>query len=391
MRSASVSQKRIPTREETIGVTKFNSLTELALLEHCLRQDLNKVAKRAMAVFDPLEVEIENWEEGKVDMLEAVNNPENPDAGTRKVTFGREIFIEQDDFMETPPPKYYRLAPGQEVRLRWAYIIKCTDVIKNADGSIKEIHCTYDPETKGGNPTDGRKIKGTIHWVNAADSISAEVRLYDRLFTKEFPEDVEEGHDFIESINPASCEIIRDCRLEPALATLPPETRVQFERLGYFCTDRYDHKPGTPVFNRTVGLKDSWAKIEKKADNAAKPAAKPAPAEKAPENVALIDIADFAKLQLVTAKILEAEAIPNTDKLLKLKVNCGGERQIVAGIAKFYKPEELPGKTIVIVKNLQPATLCGVESFGMLLAAKRKKELRLLTVDGDIPEGTPIG
>ena len=374
-----------------VGITKFNGLTDMAVFESCIRDELNKTASRYMAVLRPLKLVITNYPEGQSETLDAVNNPENPDAGTRKVTFGREIFIEQDDFMETPPPKYYRLAPGQEVRLRWAYIIKCTDVVKNADGSIKEIHCTYDPETKGGNPADGRKIKGTIHWVNATDSISAEVRLYDRLFTKEFPEDVEEGHDFIESINPASCEIIRDCRLEPALATLPPETRVQFERLGYFCTDRYDHQPGAPVFNRTVGLKDSWAKIEKKADNAAKQTAKPAPAEKAPENVALIDIADFAKLQLVTAKILEAEAIPNTDKLLKLKVNCGGERQIIAGIAKFYKSEELPGKTIVIVKNLQPATLCGVESFGMLLAAKRKKELRLLTVDGEIPEGTSIG
>ncbi|MBQ9367482.1 MAG: glutamine--tRNA ligase, partial [Victivallales bacterium] len=373
-----------------VGITKFNGLTDMAVFESCIRDELNKTASRYMAVLRPLKLVITNYPEGQSETLDAVNNPENPEAGTRKVTFGREIFIEQDDFMETPPPKYYRLAPGQEVRLRWAYIIKCTDVIKNADGSIKEVHCTYDPETKGGNPTDGRKIKGTIHWVNAADSISAEVRLYDRLFTKEFPEDVEEGHDFIASINPASCEIISDCRLEPALATLPPETRVQFERLGYFCTDRYDHKPGAPVFNRTVGLKDSWAKIEKKADTA-KQTAKPAPAEKAPENVALIDVADFAKLQLVTAKIMEAEAIPNTDKLLKLKVNCGGERQIVAGIAKFYKPEELPGKTIVIVKNLQPATLCGVESFGMLLAAKRKKELRLLTVDGEIPEGTPIG
>ena len=373
-----------------VGITKYNGLTDYAVFESCLRDELNKTAPRYMAVLHPVKLVIDNYPEGKTEWLEAVNNPEAPESGTRKVAFSRELFIEQDDFMETPPPKYYRLAPGQEVRLRWAYIVKCVSVVKNADGSIAEIHCTYDPETKGGNPADGRKVKGTIHWVDAATSIKSEVRLYDRLFAVEFPEDVEEGHDFIESLNPHSCDILSDCRLEPGLASLPPETRVQFERLGYFCTDRYDHKPESPVFNRTVGLKDSWAKIEKKD----KPAPAPQAKEKAApalENVAIVDIEDFAKIHLATAKVLAAESIPNTDKLLKLKVDCNGERQIVAGIAKYYKPEELIGKVIVIVENLKPAVLCGVESCGMLLAAKRKKDLRLLTVDGEIPAGTTIG
>lgn len=373
-----------------VGITKFNGVTDVAVMESVLRDELNKTAPRYMAVLHPLKLVITNYPEGKTEMLEAVNNPEDPAAGTRQIPFGRELLIEQDDFMENPPPKYFRLTPGQEVRLRWAYIIKCQEVVKNEDGSIAEIRCTYDPESRGGNPTDGRKIKGTIHWVDANASVKAEVRLYDRLFAKEFPEDVEEGHDFTENLNPDSLSYLTDCRVEPGLASLPPETRVQFERIGYFCTDRYDHKDVTPVFNRTVGLKDSWAKIEKKEQPAA-PKATPKQ-DAAPENVAtLVDINDFAKIQLATAKILAAEPVPNTDKLLKLRVECNGERQIVAGIAKFYKPEDLIGKCIIIVANLKPAVLCGVESFGMLLAAKRKKELRLLTVDGELPPGTSVG
>ena len=247
-----------------VGITKFNGLTDVAVLESCLRDELNKTAPRYMAVLHPVKLIIDNYPEGQTEYLEAVNNPEDESAGTRKVPFSRELYIEQDDFQEVPPPKYFRLAPDREVRLRWAYIIKCVGVEKNADGSIAAIHCTYDTESKGGNPADGRKIKGTIHWVEATNAVSAEVRLYDRLFAKEFPEDVEEGHTFIESLNPNSLEILPDCKVEPGLATLPPEAKVQFERTGYFCTDRYDHKPDKPVFNRTVGLKDSWAKLEKK-------------------------------------------------------------------------------------------------------------------------------
>ena len=262
-----------------VGVTKFNGLTDYAVFESCLRDELNKTAPRYMAVLRPLKLVIENYPEGQSEMLEAVNNPEDPESGVRKVSFSRELFIERDDFMETPPPKYYRLAPGQEVRLRWGYIVKCTGVVRNADGSIAEVRCTYDPESRGGNPADGRKVKGTIHWVDAATCRKAQVRLYDRLFATEFPEDVEEGHDFIESLNPNSCEVLDGCLLEPGLASLPPESRVQFERLGYFCTDRYDHSEESPVFNRTVGLKDSWAKIEKREKAQAPAPAKPASSE----------------------------------------------------------------------------------------------------------------
>ena len=377
-----------------VGLTKFNGLTDYAVLESCLRDELNKTAPRYMAVLHPLKVTITNYPEGQSEMLEAVNNPEDESAGKRNVCFSRDLYIDSDDFAENPPPKYYRLAPGQEVRLRWGYIIKCNEVIKDEQGNVIELRCTYDPETKGGNPTDGRKVKGTIHWVEANTSIVAEGRLYDRLFTKEFPEDVEEGHSFTEYINPASLTVLKDMRIEAAAAQLPPETRIQFERLGYFCTDRYDHKQGAPVFNRTVTLKDSWAKIEKK--NAPAPQAKPQPKPqpKAEDNVALIGIEDFAKLHLVSAKIVEAEPVPATDKLMKLKVDCGdaqGPRQVVAGIAKAYTPEQLIGKTIVLVENLKPAVLCGLTSYGMLLAAKNGKEIKLLTLDGEAPVGTTIG
>ncbi|MGI5924861.1 MAG: glutamine--tRNA ligase/YqeY domain fusion protein [Lentisphaeria bacterium] len=392
---------------QRIGVTKFTGITDVALLESCLRDELNQSAPRYMAVLKPLKLVISNYPAGQVEWLEAVNNPEDAAAGTRKIPFSRELYIEQDDFREDAPPKYFRLTPGQEVRLRWGYVIACEKVVKNADGSIAEVHCSYDPDSKGGNPLDGRKIRGTIHWVEASHAIDAELRLYDRLFAKEDPDEVEEeGQDFVDNLNPNSLEVLQGCKLEPALASLKPEDRVQFERVGYFCADRYDHTPEKPVFNRTVGLKDSWAKIEKRHQD--KQAAKAAPAKakekapekgsaaaeksaSAPENVALIGIEDFARLQLRTAQVLAVEPVPYTDKLLKLQVDCGEKRQIVAGIAKFYQPADLVGKTIIMVANLQPATLCGVESQGMLLAAKKGKELRLLSVDGDIAPGARVG
>ena len=392
---------------QRIGVTKFTGITDVALLESCLRDELNQSAPRYMAVLKPLKLVISNSPAGQVEWLEAVNNPEDAAAGTRKIPFSRELYIEQDDFREDAPPKYFRLTPGQEVRLRWGYVIACEKVVKNADGSIAEVHCSYDPDSKGGNPLDGRKIRGTIHWVEASHAIDAELRLYDRLFAKEDPDEVEEeGQDFVDNLNPNSLEVLQGCKLEPALASLKPEDRVQFERVGYFCADRYDHTPEKPVFNRTVGLKDSWAKIEKRHQD--KQAAKAAPAKakekapekgsaaaeksaSAPENVALIGIEDFARLQLRTAQVLAVEPVPYTDKLLKLQVDCGEKRQIVAGIAKFYQPADLVGKTIIMVANLQPATLCGVESQGMLLAAKKGKELRLLSVDGDIAPGARVG
>ena len=247
-----------------VGITKFNGITDVGVLENTLREELNREAPRYMAVLHPLKVVITNYPEGQTEEIEAVNNPENPAAGTRTLRFGRELYIEQDDFREVPPPKYFRLAPGKEVRLRWGYFIRCEEVVKDDAGNIVELHCTYDPATRGGNAPDGRKVKGTIHWVEATSAIRGEVREYDRLFKVANPDDVEEGHDFLENLNPDSLHILKDCMLEPGLAQLPPESRVQFERLGYFCSDWRDHTSAKPVFNRTVSLKDSWAKIEKK-------------------------------------------------------------------------------------------------------------------------------
>ena len=378
------------------GITKFNGIIDIALLENSLREELNKTASRYMGVLNPLKVVLTNYPEGQIEWLEAVNNPEDPAAGTRKLPFGRELYIDRDDFREVPPPKYYRLAPGAEVRLRWGYFITCQEVVKDANGNIVELRCTYDPQTKGGNAPDGRKVKGTIQWVEATNAIDAEIRQYDRLFTKEDPDDLEEGQeDFLANLNPDSLHILHNCKLEPALGKLTPETRVQLERVGYFCADRYDYSPEHPVFNLTVSLKDSWAKIEKK-EEPAKPApkaekkAEKKPAEQ-PVNVAVIGVEDFAKLQLKVAKVLEAERVENADKLLKLQVDCGEKRQIVAGVAAYYKPEDIVGKLIVMVVNLKPAVIRGIESNGMLLAAKKKNELRLLTVDGDIVPGASIG
>lgn len=247
------------------GITKFNGTTDVAVLENCLREDLNKRANRFMAVLNPLKVILDNYPEDQVEYLEAQNNPEDPAAGSRQLPFCKELYIDQDDFREVPPPKYFRLAPGKEVRLRWGYFITCQSVEKDADGNVIALHCTYDPASKGGNSPDGRKVKGTIHWVSAKHAVDAEVRLYDRLFKVENPDDAPEGQEFTVNLNPESLKVVTNCKLEPALASLEPETRVQFERVGYFCADRYDYSAEHPVFNKTVGLKDSWAKIEKKA------------------------------------------------------------------------------------------------------------------------------
>ena len=249
---------------ERVGVARRENRVELALLEHCVREDLNRHALRRMAVLRPLKVVIENYPEGAVEYFEAANNPEDPAAGVRQVPFSREIWIEQDDFREVPPPKYFRLSPGAEVRLRTAYLVRCTGVVKDpATGEVVEVRATYDPETRSGNAPDGRKVKATIHWVSAAHAASAEVRLYETLFPQEDPEDVPEGADFVAGLNPASLEVLMGCRLEGALADVPHGTPVQFERVGYFYPDA-DSRPGAPVFNRTVTLKDAWARIEKR-------------------------------------------------------------------------------------------------------------------------------
>ncbi len=243
-----------------LGETKNDSWVEMAQFEAVIRDDLNKRALRRMAVLNPLKLVIDNYPEGQTEEMDAVNNPEDPSAGTRKVPFSKVVYIEQDDFRETPPPKYFRLYPGNEVRLRYAYLVKCTHVVKNDAGDVTEVHCTYDPATRGGDAPDGRKVKSTIHWVSAEHALPAEVRLYGQLFTVENP-DV--GDDLESILNPKSLEILENTWVEPALAEAKPGDKIQFERTGYFCLDP-DSRPGKPVFNRTVTLKDSWAKIEKK-------------------------------------------------------------------------------------------------------------------------------
>ena len=246
-----------------IGVSKTNGVTQLAHLEYFLREDLNKHALRVMAVLRPLRIVIDNYPDDLVEEMEAINNPEDESAGTRRLPFSRVLFIEQEDFREDPPKQFYRLAPGREVRLRYGYLITCQSVVKDADGNIIELHCTYDPATRGGTTPDGRKVKSTIHWVSAAHAVDAEVRLYDNLFTKEDPDDVEEGQDFTANLNPSSLEVLASCKVEPALRDAAAGARYQFERVGYFCVDS-SSKSGKPVFNRTIGLRDTWARIEQR-------------------------------------------------------------------------------------------------------------------------------
>ena len=247
---------------ERIGVAKRNSVVDVAMLEHYVRDDLNKRAPRVMAVLHPLRVVIDNYPPDRVEQLEAVNNPEDPGAGTRQVPFSRVVYIERDDFREDPPRKFFRLAPGREVRLRYAYIIKCVEVVKDDAGNIVELRCTYDPETRSGGSAESRKVKATLHWVSAAHAIPAEVRLYDSLFTRPDPDTVEDGRSYTDFLNPDSLEVLTACQLEPGLAGAEVGSRYQFERLGYFCVDP-DSAEGAPVFNRTVSLRDTWAKIQK--------------------------------------------------------------------------------------------------------------------------------
>jgi glutaminyl-tRNA synthetase len=252
---------------DTIGVAKFNSTIAMHVLENSLREHLNRTAPRVMAVIRPLKLVIINYPADTVEQLTALNNPEDESMGSRGLPFSRELFIERDDFREDPPKKYFRLSPGAEVRLRYAYIVKCVNVVKDPQtGDIAEVHVTYDPQTRSGMPEADRKVKGTLHWVSAAHAIPAEVRLYDHLFRKPDPDDCEPGQSYLDNLNPNSLEVLSDCRLEPSLAAAPPGFRCQFERLGYFCVDR-DSRPQALVFNRAVSLKDTWAKIEKNSGN----------------------------------------------------------------------------------------------------------------------------
>jgi glutaminyl-tRNA synthetase len=263
IRRRGYTPEAIRTFVANIGVSKTNGTTQLSFLEHFVREDLNKLAARVMAVLKPLKVVIDNYPDDLVEEMDAINNPEDENMGTRKVPFSKVLYIEQDDFREDPPKQYFRLAPGREVRLRYGYFITCRDVVKNAQGEIVELHCTYDPATRGGNAPDGRKVKSTIHWVSAAHAVDAEVRLYENLFAKENPNDTEDGQDFTANLNPHSLEVLQGSKLEPSLGKAAPGSRYQFERLGYFCVDK-DSTPGTQVFNRTIGLRDTWAKIERR-------------------------------------------------------------------------------------------------------------------------------
>jgi glutaminyl-tRNA synthetase len=246
-----------------LSVSKTNNTVELSVLENYVREDLNRTAPRVMGVLRPLRVVIDNYPEDLFEEMDAVNNPEDERMGTRRVPFSKVLYIEQDDFREDPPKQFFRLAPGREVRLRYAYFITCNSVLKDADGNVVELHCTHDPATRGGNAPDGRKVKSTIHWVSAAHAVDCEVRLYDKLFTRENPNEVDEGQDFTANLNPASLDVLSDAKLEPSVRDAVTGTRYQFERLGYFCVDR-DSTPASPVFNRTVGLRDTWARIEKR-------------------------------------------------------------------------------------------------------------------------------
>ncbi|HEU4432325.1 MAG TPA: hypothetical protein VFR51_02955, partial [Pyrinomonadaceae bacterium] len=247
----------------SVGVSKTNGITQLQQLEYFLRQHLNQIVPRVMCVQKPLRVVIENYPDDLVEEMDAINNPEDASAGSRKIPFSKTLFIEEEDFREDPPKQFYRLAPGREVRLRYAYLITCKEVVKDSSGRIVELRCTYDPATRGGNTPDGRKVKSTIHWVSAAHALPAEVRLYDNLFLKEDPNEVEEGQDFTANLNPESLQVLQDCKIEPSMRNAEPGTKCQFERLGYYCVDRDSGQK--LVFNRTIGLRDTWAKIEKRA------------------------------------------------------------------------------------------------------------------------------
>jgi glutaminyl-tRNA synthetase len=389
---------------EKIGVAKRDSMVDIALLEYCIREDLNKTAPRVMAVLRPLKVIIDNYPEGETEELDALNNPEDPSAGTRRVPFSREIYIEEEDFLEDPPKKFFRLAPGREVRLRYAYFIKCVKVVKDANtGKVVELHCTYDPRTRGGDAPDGRKVRATLHWVSAPHAIPAEVRLYDHLFTRPNPSDEEGDLDFKAFLNPNSLETLSSCRLEPSLAAAEPGNRFQFERMGYFCMDSADSRKGRLVFNRTVTLRDEWAKIQKEEGKelagkgvAQKPEPPPSATEKHPTPAPIADtitMDDFSKVDLRAGVVREAGLVEGADRLLKLMVDLGEGRlrQIFAGIRSAYPdPRKLVGRQVVVVANLKPRLMKFGLSEGMILAGVGKDNLGIVTFDGKLKPGDKV-
>ena len=385
---------------ERIGVAKRESIVDMALLEYSIREDLNKRASRVMAVLRPLRVVIDNYPEDRVEYLDAENNPEDPGMGSRKLPFSRVLYIEQEDFREDPPKKFFRLAPGREVRLKHAYYIKCERVVKDEKtGEVVELHCTYDPETRGGWSKDGRNVKGTLHWVSADQSLKAEVRLYDHLFVKPNPGDEKDVSDFKTLLNSNSLEGLTSCRVEPSLAGAEPGSRYQFLRQGYFCVDSIDSSADKLVFNRTVTLRDTWAKIEKaqKKTGIPKAAKEPAPlSEKHDDHKPVgqeITIEDFSKLDLRVAIVREAGLIEGADKLIRLMVDLGEGRlrQVFAGIRSAYpEPEKLIGKKVIIVANLKPRRMKFGLSEGMALAGVGKNRLGIATIEGELLPGDKV-
>ncbi|MCK5147432.1 glutamine--tRNA ligase/YqeY domain fusion protein [bacterium] len=372
---------------EKIGVAKRDSMVDMALLEHCIRDELNKTAPRYMAVLNPVKVIIENFPEDKTEWLDAVNNPENPEAGKRRLPFTRELYIEREDFMEEPVKKFYRLSPGREVRLRYAYFLTCKEVVKDASGEIMELICTYDPATKSGNSPDGRKVKATLHWVSAQHSKTVEARLYDRLFSVENPVAEE---NFLDVLNRDSLKVISNVQVEPALGEINAGETVQFERMGYFIADTVESRSGIPVFNRTVTLKDAWARLLKHTQNTSKQ--KPAKKKKevVPEEKGMITIDDFSKIDLRVGRVVEAGLVEGADRLIRLMVDIGEDapRQIFAGIRSAYQnPAILVGKDVLVVANLKPRKMKFGLSQGMVLAGSGEDRLAVASFLSELQPG----
>jgi glutaminyl-tRNA synthetase len=379
---------------ERIGLAKKESMVDIALLEHCLRDDLNKRAPRVMAVLRPLKVVLINYPEDKVEELDAFNNPEDPGMGTRKVPFSRVLYIEHDDFREDPPKKFYRLAPGREVRLRYAYFITCREVVKDElTGEILEVHCTYDPETRGGDAPDGRKVRATLHWVSAPHSLRAETRLYDHLFTVPNPT-ADEETGFKAYLNPNSLETVTNSRVEPSLEGARPGSRYQFERLGYFCVDTADSSPEKLAFNRTVTLRDTWARIQKAGERSSGKAHEAEKGREAIEPISEeITMEDFSKIDLRAGIVREAGPVEGAKKLVRLMVDIGEGRlrQIFAGISSAYpEPAQLIGKKVIVVANLKPRKMKFGISEGMVLSGGDKERLCITTFDGNPLPGDKV-
>ena len=399
MRRLGYTAAAIRTFCDRIGVAKADSIVDVGLLEYCVREELNRTSARVMAVINPLKVVIDNFPEGEVRHIDATLHPDKADYGSRSIAFSRELFIERDDFMENPPKDWFRLAPGREVRLRHACYVTCTHVVKNDKGEIVALHCTWDPQSWGNTTADKRKVQGTLHWVDAKAAVRARVHLYDRLFRVEKP-GADAERSFIDDINPNSLVVLDNALVEPHVVTLAntPGTRLQFERLGYFCVDK-DSTTAAPVFNRTVTLKDSWAKIEAKKDPAPPPAAKAPKAPKAPPAptgpLPEITIDEFQKVDLRVGVVLAAEIVKEADKLLRLQIDLGEDkpRQIFAGLrADYPDPAVLIGQRLIVVANLKPRQMKFGLSEGMVLAAGKPASIATF-VEGSAapPPGSKIG